>query len=77
MPIYEYQCRSCSTRFELRRHFDDPVDAACPHCSTEARRLFSPVPIVFKGPGFYVTDKAAEDKKSKACGASSSQDKDE
>jgi len=56
MPIYEYECGKCSYRFELRRRFDENGDAICPQCSGTSRRLFSPVPIVFKGSGFYVTD---------------------
>ena len=56
MPIYEYKCRTCSNEFELRRGFSDDIDASCPTCQGQAERLFSPVPILFKGPGFYVTD---------------------
>ena len=62
MPIYEYQCNECSLKFEVKKRFDESVEASCPSCSGESRRLFCPVPIVFKGPGFYVTDKAAEDR---------------
>ena len=29
---------------------------SCPRCHGKAHRLFSPVPIIFKGSGFYVTD---------------------
>jgi putative FmdB family regulatory protein len=63
MPIYEYECKSCSLRFELTRRFGENSGASCPQCQGEALRLFSPVPIIFKGPGFYVTDKAAEEAK--------------
>ncbi|MBN2240144.1 MAG: FmdB family transcriptional regulator [Dehalococcoidales bacterium] len=56
LPIYEYECPSCSNRFELRRSFTDESDALCPECECIARRVFSPVPIIFKGSGFYVTD---------------------
>lgn len=66
MPIYDYECRACSLRFEIKKHFDESVDANCPQCCGEARRLFSPVPIVFKGPGFYVTDNAAENSGNKS-----------
>jgi putative FmdB family regulatory protein len=57
MPIYEYQCRSCSLKFEVHRRFEEHSGASCPKCHSEARRVISPVPIVFKGSGFYVTDK--------------------
>jgi len=56
MPIYEYECERCRLRFELRRHFGEDGGTSCPQCQGEARRLFSPVPIIFKGSGFYVTD---------------------
>jgi len=62
MPIYEYECRGCSLRFELKRRFGDNSEARCPQCQSKARRIFSSVPILFKGSGFYVTDKAAEEK---------------
>ncbi|MDY6911215.1 MAG: zinc ribbon domain-containing protein [Chloroflexota bacterium] len=68
MPIYEYQCTSCGHNFEERQGFDaDPVNT-CPKCRSDARRLFKPAPIIFKGSGFYVTDyngkspSASEDK---------------
>ncbi|MBN1376000.1 MAG: hypothetical protein JXA01_07580 [Dehalococcoidia bacterium] len=56
MPIYQYVCSKCNTKFELRQSFDDENIAFCPACKCESRRLFVPVPIIFKGSGFYVTD---------------------
>ncbi|MFC1991776.1 FmdB family zinc ribbon protein [Chloroflexota bacterium] len=56
MPIYEYECPSCSGRFERRRSFSDNSPVSCSKCLCEARRIFSPVPIIFKGSGFYSTD---------------------
>ena len=56
MPTYEYQCRNCKLRFELKQSFNDKSTATCPVCHGDAYRLFYPVPILFKGPGFYVTD---------------------
>ncbi|MFA5078924.1 MAG: FmdB family zinc ribbon protein [Dehalococcoidia bacterium] len=56
MPIYQYCCSKCNTNFELRQGFDDDSIAACPKCKSEAKRRFVPVPIIFKGSGFYVTD---------------------
>ena len=33
MPIYEYSCRDCGTRFEkLLRRAEDARDLACPSC---------------------------------------------
>jgi putative FmdB family regulatory protein len=56
LPLYEYECSNCSTRFELRRSFSDESEVFCPDCNCTATRIFSPVPIIFKGSGFYVTD---------------------
>ena len=56
MPTYEYQCESCLTRFEVRRSFNDESPAYCPECEAGAHRLFSAVPIIFNGSGFYITD---------------------
>ena len=56
MPIYEYECRSCLHRFEVRQGFHDKPKAECPQCKKKARRIFHPSPIIFKGSGFYVTD---------------------
>ncbi len=56
MPIYEYECIRCSSRFELKRSFNDNTKVCCPQCEGDAQRIFSPVPIIFKGPGFYSTD---------------------
>jgi len=43
MPIYEYRCTSCRTKFEARRSFsqaDEPL--SCPVCgASETRRLLS------------------------------------
>jgi|WetSurMetagenome_2_1015567.scaffolds.fasta_scaffold394672_1 putative FmdB family regulatory protein len=56
MPIYEYECGACAARFEVKQSYHDEPKASCKKCGGAARRLFKPVPIVFKGSGFYVTD---------------------
>lgn len=56
MPIYEYRCSACRNTFELRRSYEDDTIAACPDCQGPSERLFSAVPIFFKGSGFYMTD---------------------
>ncbi len=56
MPIYEYECACCASRFELKKGFDDVTPVSCPKCGGDTQRVFSPVPIIFKGSGFYVTD---------------------
>jgi len=56
LPIYEYECTCCSLRFELKRSFSENTPVSCPQCGGSAQRVISPVPIVFKGSGFYSTD---------------------
>ena len=56
MPIYEFECTRCPSRFELKRGFHDEGPVSCPGCGGKAKRRFSSVPIIFKGSGFYVTD---------------------
>lgn len=60
MPTYQYRCLNCSRQFDLRQSFNDKPVADCPSCHGVARRVFCPVPIIFNGPGFYVTDSRAE-----------------
>jgi putative FmdB family regulatory protein len=56
MPIYEYECIDCSAQFEMRCSFSEELEAWCPSCEGKVRRIFSPVPVIFKGSGFYITD---------------------
>ncbi len=60
MPIYEYQCPTCKHSFEKKQSFQEEAMAECPECQAKARRIFKPVPIIFKGSGFYVTDHRTE-----------------
>ena len=56
MPIYEYECNRCHSKFERKQRYDEEPTATCPQCSGKARRLIHSVPVVFKGSGFYCTD---------------------
>lgn len=56
MPVYEYECCRCHSKSEQRRGFEDNDATFCSECGGTMRRLFSPVPIIFKGSGFYCTD---------------------
>jgi putative FmdB family regulatory protein len=58
MPTYEYECKKCSHRFEVFQSMRDEPIKKCPECGKEVRRLVSGgVGVIFKGSGFYVTDK--------------------
>jgi len=57
MPVYTYRCANCGAQFERKQSFDDPVPSECPECGEKTlHKLFTPVGILFKGPGFYSTD---------------------
>jgi len=57
MPLYDYQCRACSHRFERIQKFSDPLVTTCPQCGKEAvEKLLSAPAVQFKGSGWYVTD---------------------
>ena len=61
MPIYEYECKSCQTRFERMQRFSEPPVAECPECGGAVRKVLQPVGIVFKGSGWYKTDSRPAD----------------
>ena len=57
MPIYTYRCENCGIQFERNQKFSDVPLKICPECHKKAlRKVYTPVGIVFKGSGFYVTD---------------------
>jgi putative FmdB family regulatory protein len=56
MPIYAYKCKNCDYHFDVRQRFSDDPLTGCPRCEGQVRRVISPVGVVFKGSGFYVTD---------------------
>ena len=62
MPIYEYRCTKCAFQFEVKRGFGEISSAPCPRCQGEAHRVFSPVPVIFRAPGFYTTDSRKEER---------------
>ncbi|MFC2016129.1 FmdB family zinc ribbon protein [Chloroflexota bacterium] len=56
LPVYEYECTCCSSRFELKQSFSENTAVFCPQCGGGTQRVLSPPLIIFKGPGFYSTD---------------------
>ena len=58
MPTYEYECKECSHNFEVYQLINDDPVKECPKCGEAVRRLISGGGgVIFKGSGFYVTDK--------------------
>jgi putative FmdB family regulatory protein len=57
MPLYEYECEACGSRFEVIRKFSDPPLETCTRCGNgPVQRLPSTPAIQFKGSGWYITD---------------------
>lgn len=49
-PIYEYECRKCGERDEVRQGFNDPALQTCRHCKApKLERLISAPALIFKG----------------------------
>ena len=58
MPTYEYECKSCKHSFDVFQSMKDEPLKICPKCGKEVRRLINGGNgVIFKGNGFYVTDK--------------------
>jgi|SRR6516162_5346414 len=55
MPTYEYRCTGCGRQLEIVHAVGATVEK-CEHCGAPVRRVFSPPALIFKGPGFYITD---------------------
>ncbi|OUM98991.1 MAG: FmdB family transcriptional regulator [Firmicutes bacterium ZCTH02-B6] len=73
MPTYEYRCEQCG-KFDYFQAITDAPLSTCPTCGQPVRRLISRnVNIIFKGPGFHITDY----RKSGGAGGSSSRDKED
>ncbi len=71
MPIYEFECRACGSRFDRLQKLSDPDPDACPQCAAHAqivRRLTAPS-FRLAGSGWYETDfKKDGDKKRNLAG---------
>jgi putative FmdB family regulatory protein len=76
MPLYEYQCEACGSRFEKIRKFSDPPLEVCEKCGKgPIVKLLSSPAIQFKGSGFYITDypkKSSSESSSKSSSSSES-----
>ena len=56
MPVYVYRCESCGREFEKRQSFADKPLTECELCSGRVYKVLQPIPIIYKGSGFYTTD---------------------
>ena len=59
MPLYEYECDACGSRFEQIQKFSDPPLEVCAKCGErKIHKLVSSPAIQFKGSGWYINDYA-------------------
>jgi len=57
MPIYEFECLSCSERFDRLQKLSDPDPDSCPNCgATGVRRRLTAPAFRLSGSGWYETD---------------------
>jgi putative FmdB family regulatory protein len=76
MPLYEFECEACKTRFERIQKFSDANPEVCPTCGQgPVRRLLSSPAIQFKGSGFYITDYAKKSSPDASSSSKSSSEK--
>jgi putative FmdB family regulatory protein len=75
VPIYEYRCKTCGEKFEIKQKFSDPPITTCAAFSCAkgepVEKIISSPAIMFKGTGWYVTDysdKLKEPKKAESDG---------
>ena len=69
MPIYEFECLTCSERFDRLQKLSDPDPDSCPPCgATGVRRRLTAPSFRLSGSGWYETDfkKDAEKKRNLA-----------
>jgi putative FmdB family regulatory protein len=58
MPTYGYECKSCGYTFDAFQSMSEDALTDCPQCGKALRRLINGgMGVIFKGSGFYVTDK--------------------
>jgi len=62
VPIYEYECETCSKRIEILQKMSDPPLTSCDTCEGSVHRIVSPSGLIFKGSGFYINDYARKKK---------------
>jgi len=72
VPIYEFRCPN-GHLFEVFHRITDPDPDVCEVCgATPLTKVLHPVPIHFKGSGFYTTDYGRGSKKPSKDGSSES-----
>jgi len=65
MPLYEYKCSKCKTKFEVIQKVAEPPLKKCIKCGGAVTKIISAPAIQFKGSGWYVTDYAKKSRPAK------------
>ncbi len=73
MPTYTYRCQKCGVEFERFQSMSDEPVKRCERCRGKVQRVFHPVGIVLKGPGFHKTDYRSSGSKTSSSDAGSSE----
>jgi len=66
MPIYEYQCDSCSEHYEVFQKVTARPLNKCEKCGGRLHKLISQSSFHLKGSGWYVTDYKGKKQESEA-----------
>jgi len=53
MPVYEYECQSCSEITETWQGISDEPLSTCPSCSGPLKKIISVSSFALKGGGWY------------------------
>jgi len=59
MPLYDYKCLECEEIWEVQHGISEAPELSCPACrSSRTQKVISRgVRVVYKGRGFYTTDR--------------------
>jgi putative FmdB family regulatory protein len=58
VPTYEFRCGACGHVFEVKCKFGEHSSCVeCPVCGGRGDMVFGVPVVVYKGKGFYTTDK--------------------
>lgn len=71
MPLYEYECDTCSKVFEVQQRMADAPMSDCPECEGSVKKVMSMSSFQLKGGGWYADGYASTQKGSSADSSSS------
>ena len=57
MPVYTFRCQKCEQTVELEHGYNEPHPSKHTGCRGALKRVFISPEVVYKGSGFYTTDK--------------------